>query len=318
MNDIMVPKQEIVTRWVIRGALAVGAVVAINAFGPSVNGALTLLHDATETTLKTGLLVVAGFAIYKFLPAFNLLLNSLARKATWRVIEFDPISPLENYQIEIKQEGQKFADQIRQLSGTVSQINTNRDDLMKQSDDAQAQYDAGMRLGKDPSSLRSFATRAGTLRASAQNISTVSARIAPVLDLLRKMYDVYKFQENELDDKIIGKKAEWSAFKAADASMNSARKLLSGSSKQLQFYEDASSLITKEFGSVFGQLNDLQLASQEVIDSIDIQKGVYDMEAFNRWQAKAKPLLIADQTSGSSSGVSIEGAPAAAPVFFQN
>lgn len=318
MNDVMVPKQEIVTRWLIRGALVVGAVIGINTFGPSVNGALTLLHDATETTLKTGLLVVAGFAVYKFLPTLNLLLNSLARKATWRVIEFDPISPLENYQIEIKKEGQKFADQIRQLSGTVSSIETNRDDLMKQADDAQAQYDAGMRLGKDPSSLRSFATRAGTLRNSAENISNVSARIAPVLDLLRKMYAVYKFQENELADKIVGKKAEWSAFKAADASMNSARKLLSGNSKQLQFYEDASSLIAKEFGSVFGQLNDLQLASQEVIDSIDIQKGVYDMQAFERWQAKAKPLLIEDHTGAPAPGIPAAATPVAAPVFFKN
>jgi hypothetical protein len=318
MKDIMVPKQEVVTRWLIKGALVAGAVIGINTFGPSVNGALTLLHDATATTMKTGLLLIGGFAIYKFLPTFNLLLNSLARKATWRVIEFDPISPLENYQIEIKKEGQKFADQIRQLSGTVSQIETNRDDLIKQADAAQEQYDAGMRLGKDPSSLRSFATRAGTLRGSAENISNVSDRIKPVLDLLRKMYEVYKFQENELADKIVGKKAEWSAFKAADAGMNSARKLLSGSSKQLQFYEDASSLIAKEFGSVFGQLNDLQIASQEVIDSIDIQKGVYDMQAFDRWQAKAKPLLLTDQTSTPLPTLTNLGMPTAEPVFFKN
>jgi hypothetical protein len=99
--------------------------------------------------------------------------------------------------------------------------------------------------------------------------------------------------------------------------MNSARKLLSGNSKQLQFYEDASSLIAKEFGSVFGQLNDLQLASQEVIDSIDIQKGVYDMQAFERWQAKAKPLLIEDHTPASST-TGLEAGAQAAPVFFQN
>ena len=318
MNPIMVPKEEIITRWAIRGALAATAVIGINTFGPSINGALTLLHDATATTMKTGLLLIGGFAIYKFLPTFNLLLNSLARKATWRVIEFDPISPLENYQIEIKKEGQKFADQIRQLSGTVSQIETNRDDLVRQADEAQTQYEAGMRQGKDPAQLRSFSTRAGTLRKSADTISNVSSRISPVLELLRKMYDVYKFQENELADKIVGKKAEWSAFKAADAGMNSARKLLSGSSKQLQFYEDASTLITNEFGSVFGQLNELQLASQEVIDSIDIQKGVYDMEAFDRWQAKAKPLLLTDQTT-TPLPIGIGAAvPTGAPVFFKN
>lgn len=318
MNEIMIPKQEVITRWAIRAALLAGAVIGINAFGPSVNGALTLLHTATATTMRTGMLLLGGFAVFKFLPTFNLLLNSLARKATWSLIEFDPISPLENYQDNIKSEGQKFADQIRQLSGTVSQIETNRDDLIHQADEAQTQYEAGMRQGKTPEQLRSFATRAGTLRKSADTISNVSGRISPVLDLLRKMYDVYKFQENELADKIIGKKAEWSAFKAADAGMNSARKLLSGSSKQLKFYEDASTLISNEFGTVFGQLNDLQLASQEVIDSIDIQKGVYDMEAFDRWQAKAKPLLLEDQSTTPLPIELTSGTPTPTSVFFKN
>jgi hypothetical protein len=297
MNDFMVPKQEVVTRWLIKGGLAAVAVIGINTFGPSINGALTIVHDATATTLRTALLLAGGFVLYKLAPVFNLALNSLARRMTWSLIQFDPISPLENYQAEIKKEGQKFSDQIRQLSGTVSQIESNRDDLIKQSEEAQVQYEAGMRQGRDPASLRSFSTRAGTLGKSAETIDAVAKRIAPVLALLRKMFDVYKFQENELADKIVGKKAEWDAFKAADASMSSARKLLSGSSKQLQFYDDASELISKEFGSVFGQLNDLQSASQEVIDSIDIQRGVYDVEAFDRWQAKAQPLLLPDRST---------------------
>ena len=55
-----------------------------------------------------------------------------------------------------------------------------------------------------------------------------------------------------------------------------------------------------------------------MIDSIDIQKGVYDMQAFERWQAKAKPLLIEDHTSAQAPGVPVAGTPAAAPVFFKN
>jgi hypothetical protein len=139
MNDLMVPKQEVVTRWLIKGGLAAVAVIGINTFGPSINGALTLVHDATATTLRTALMLAGGFVLYKLAPVFNLALNSLARRLTWSLIRFDPISPLENYQAEIRKEGQKFSDQIRQLSGTVSQIESNRDDLIKQSNEAQSQ-----------------------------------------------------------------------------------------------------------------------------------------------------------------------------------
>ncbi len=298
--DKLIPKQEVITKRVLQAITLLMLAVGVKMFFPTINDALLLLQQATSNLFSaalygTGAALVVGGA-FAFAPAVGLLYKSLARKLTWAMITLDPITPLQDWLKEVNENLAKFEEQVGKIAGIMSSIENKKNDLLQKAKEAQKLYDAGMQQKVDRVDLSGFATIIGANTRAAVKLEAILIRLRPMRDVFEKLTKAYSFNANELNSEIIAQTATWEASQAADEAISAGKKTL-GKSKGREFYDMASAHIQESFGESFGRLDNLKKMSEELISTVNIQTGIYDEEAFARWQKAAEPLLLEDQRS---------------------
>jgi hypothetical protein len=299
-GGLPVPGKEKLMRWIVGAGIGLTAVLAVNLFMPFVNTALGLLLTALQSLTGIAITgIVLALIVYLAMalaPAVKLGIRAFAHKLTWIVFEFNPIAPLEDWLDEVRREGASFEDQLQVIGGVTSSIEAQVGQLREK---------AGMadKLGKqaltkkNASAAETQAYAAGTYLESARRLEGMLGNLRPLANELGKIYDAYKSEEGKLKIDIEVKKNEWEVYQASNSALNSATNLLSRRSRRKKFYEDASTFITKRYASQFGRLQALKTLSREVIDSVDLERGVYSQDAMERWKKESAVLIDHDTQS---------------------
>jgi hypothetical protein len=292
------PVPEKVTKWLLYGATALVVTAGINIFGPSVNGALALVQQATSSLFSTALLgvgtaVVVGGA-FAIAPAVDLGFKSLSRHLTWSMIQFDPVTPLYTLLKEVQKNLNQFEEQRSSLAAVMQSIASRAEKANSAAKENQDKFNAGMSQGKAREELSQFSIRAGSSRKTVENLNAIHQKLNVMMSLFERLSKGFKFQRDNLEAEIESQKATWEAKVAADEALSAGKKLLGGT-KAREFYDLASRHIEDSYAETLGRFGVLKDLSTELLSSVDIQTGVYDQEAFARWEEAAKPLLIQDQ-----------------------
>lgn len=296
--DIPVPTQEKVGRWMTWALIAGAVVIGGNFLLPYANTFLGLVQTALATTANIVMSAI-GLAILAYLtltlaPVLKQSIDLFASRATWALINADPVAHLRIWLEEVRADKAEFSKQLEAIGAAKSTVEASRDRALEKAGRGQKEYNAGMRQGRTDMSSSSVA--AGKYAESAGRFAKMLVPLTTLEMELTKLYAVYEREEFNLKTDIDIQSTEWEVAQHAGKALDSAFRFLTKKSKKQAFAEQASKVISDRYAGQFGRLRTLKNMSQDLIKSFDLETGMYDAEAYEKWQQET--ALVIDNRPG--------------------
>ncbi|MCB0523313.1 MAG: hypothetical protein R3A50_05325 [Saprospiraceae bacterium] len=281
----------------------IGAIVGIGVFWSSILPTLVAL--ASNTLTLAGLLAALGVVVYMVLDpkSRNLvwyLYKSIMRGITGLFVKIDPISILKSYLSDLRSNLTKLSKQIgvlraqmRQLEGLMQK---NLNDIKMNLSIAEE----AKKKGQDKN--MALATRkAGRLQDANEKYQDLHKRMDVLKRILTKMYESSELVLEDTQDQIKIKEQEYRVIKSGHSAMKSAMSVLSGDPDKKAMFESAMETLAEDVGSKVGEMERFMDTSRNLMDSIDLQNGVFEeegLELLERWE-RDSPLLRMDHAGST-------------------
>lgn len=287
-------KPEGVTGGIFLVALAAAIFFLLNSFLP------TLLVLAENTLYLSGMLVALAGIIYMVLDpkARNLvwyMYQSVMRWITGIFVRIDPISILKSYIEDLESNLRNLSKQIGALRGQMRQLkglmDTNSADIQKNMDIAEQ-----AKKKSDDKNLTLSTRKAGRLQDANSKYDTLYQRMDVLYRILTKMYENSEFLLEDTKDQIQVKEQEYVAIKSGHSAIKSAMNILSGDPDKKQVFEMAMEQLADDVGNKVGELERFMDTSKHMMDTIDLQNGVFEdsgLKMLESWE-KDSPLLTSN------------------------
>ncbi len=257
----------------------------------------TLLVLAGNTLYLAGMLAALAAVIYVALDpkARNLvwyMYKSVMRAITGLFVKIDPISVLKSYLEDLKSNLTKLSKQIGALRGQMRQLKG----LMEGNN---AEIEKNMAIAEqakkksDDKSLMLATRKAGRLQESNAKYEVLYKRMDVLNRMLEKMYENSEFVLEDTQDQIRVKETEYIAIKTGHSAIKSAMSVLSGDPDKKELFEMSMEALADEVGDKVGEMERFMDTSRNLMDSIDLQNGVFEEEGLQmleRWEQDS-PLL---------------------------
>lgn len=296
--DIPVPWQEKAGRfltWAVIGGLVV---LGGNLLLPYVNSFLGLVQIALSSLTNIALtavgLIILSYATLTWAPVVKQAIDLSASRATWALINADPVAHLRIWLDEVRADKREFSKQLEAIGAAKATVEQSRDMALEKSGKSQREYNAGMRQGRQDMSSSSVA--AGKYSESAKRYEKMLIPLTTLEMELTKLYSVYEREEFNLKTDIDIQSTEWEVAQHAGKALDSAFRFLTKKSKKQAFAEQASKVISDRYAGQFGRLRMLKNMSQDLIKTFDLETGMYDAEAYENWQRET--ALVIDNRPG--------------------
>ncbi len=310
-----VPTQEKVARWVTWGIIGAAGVAALNFALPHLN---TLVFNAAElakngmylTFMLAGLLATV-YGVITFAPLFVQAVNVLSARATWALVEADPVGHLRVWLKEVRGDKEAFFGQLEAIGQAIGTVEGSRDAAQGEAEKAQNRYNAAKSQGRDDASM--FSVNAGKYGDSVKRFEKMLGPLKMLEAELQKLYRVYEREEFGLATDIDIQSKEWEVAQRAGSALDSAFRFLTKKSKKQAFAEQASKVIADRYAGQFGRLRTLKNMSHDLIATFDLETGMYDERAYLNWQQATTQVI--DNSSGKLEAVPVARVQAAKPLF---
>jgi phage shock protein A len=287
--------------------IAIGALITmvgayvITKTVPTLDAAVNLLTKLFASTINmfiTGaVLVVVLLALNEtFRPGgsirklFEQAYSSFINRITWAMLDVDPISPLLDFKRDVEARLADFNENFAKFDGTIKQLQMQEESFTKDADDQERLAKAAKTQGKD-AAFQTASYACGKLRESAANFHSMQQRLVPVRDTIAKLQQAAQVMASNIDVDIRIKRREWDAQKAMGGLDKAARGVLGGSAKQAQA-NDAMQVISTKYADQMGRLENLAATNQQLLDSIDLNKGAYSQELLDKWNKESGVMLV--------------------------
>lgn len=290
-----IPSQEKVARVATHIGLGALGIAGILVFMPYINQALNLVLSGVisgaEIAVITGLTFVGIFAAIRLWPVYKMLVESFANKATWAVLEYDPITPIRLWLQEVNKDKEELESQYREVGGVISQ-----NEQVVASDLAKAQTadkrfaEAVREHGDDSNEAKLMSLEPGTLRETAERIKANTQPLYVVRDTLKEVVDATAYTQRKAELDVEAVQQEYAAAQAVGRATDAANRVLRSRSDRKQKAMDSMKIIHDRYAANFGRLQSLRQLSQEVITSVDMDKGTYHQEALERLRNESRMI----------------------------
>jgi len=312
--EIPVPTQEKVGRWFTWALIGVAVVVGGNALLPHVNNLLGLIQVMLSSTVNivlTGVgLVFLIYLVMTLAPLTVQAVNVLAERMTWALIEADPVAHLRIWLKEVRADKQEFSTQLEGIGQAIATVEGSMANAQTESERAQNRYNAARNQGHDSAS--SFAATAGKYSESVKRYEKMLVPLKMLEMELQKLYKVYEREEFNLATDIDIQSKEWEVAQRAGSALDSAFRFLTKKSKKQAFAEQASKLISDRYAGQFGRLRTLKNMSHDLIATFDLETGMYDEQAYQKWQQATTQVI--DNRTGQLDQVPVTRIEQAKPI----
>ncbi len=259
----------------------------------------TLITLASNTLYLALILAALAGIIYVVLdPKMRNLIwymyKSVMRKITGWFVQIDPIGILKNYIDELKGNLVKMNKQISSLKGQMYKLS----EIIK-NNQREIQSNLGMaskarETGKD-SIMVLKARKAGRLQESNMKLEDLYKRMEVLYRVLSKMYENSEIMLEDLQDQVLVKEQEYKAIKASHSAIRSAMSVLSGSPDQRYMYDMALEAMAEDIGQKVGEMERFMDMSKNIMDSIDLQNGVFEedgLRMLETWEKEGVSRLL--------------------------
>lgn len=281
------------TGGIVFGLIAAGLVFLLIQFAPALIGLMQ------NTLYLAAMMAALGVAVYVALDpkTRNLvwyMYKSLMRWVTGLFVQIDPIAILKTHIEGLEQNLRKLSKQIgslrgqmRQLKGTMDSNNTEIQKNMALADRAKKQ--------NDEKSLALAARKAGRLQEANAKYDELYRKMEVLYRLLTKMYEDSEIVLEDTKDQVQLKEQEYKAIQASHTAIRSAMSILSGNPDQRAVFDQALEHMADEVSQKVGDMERFMVTSRNLMDSIDLQNGVFEEEGLRLLEQldKQSPLKTA-------------------------
>lgn len=248
--------------------------------------------------LAIGLGVLGGLVYILLDPKVRNLVwymyKSIMRWITGIFVQIDPIGILKSYIDDLKSSLGKMSTQIANLKGQMYKLS----EMIKQNQ-RDIQNNLGLaskakEVGRD-SIMVLKARKAGRLQESNMKLDDLYKRMEVLYRVLVKMYENSEIMLEDLKDQVSVKEQEYKAIKASHSAMRSAQAILSGNSDKKYMYDMALEAMANDVGQKVGEMERFMDMSRNVMDSIDLQNGVFEeegLELLEKWEKEGVSMLL--------------------------
>lgn len=268
-----------------------------------------LITLAQNTLYLSGMLAALGAVIYLVLdPKMRNLVwymyMSAMRWVTGLFVQIDPIGILKSYIEDLEKNLRTLSKQIGALRGQMRQLkgimDANNTEIQKNLVLAERAQKQG-----DEKNLTISTRKAGRLQEANTKYDVLLQKMEVLYRVLSKMYENSEIVLEDTRDQVNLKEQEYQAIKASHNAIRSAQSILSGSPDQRAMFDQALEAMAEEVSQKVGDMERFMDTSRNLLDSIDLQSGVFQEEGLQlleQWekqsplgapvprQAKEKPL----------------------------
>jgi phage shock protein A len=282
----------------VTGAIFTGALVLGG--GYLLYQALPTLIALASNTLYLGLILaaLAGLIYVVLDPKMRNLIwymyKSIMRSITGWFVQIDPIGILKSYIDDLRDNLGKMNKQISSLKGQMYKlselINTNQREIKN----SLGMASKAKETGKE-SIMVLKARKAGRLQESNMKLEDLYKRMEVLYRVLTKMYENSEIMLEDLQDQVVVKEQEYKAIKASHSAIRSAMSVLSGNPDQKYMYDMALEAMAEDVGQKVGEMERFMDMSKNIMDSIDLQNGVFEEEGINmleQWEKEGVSKLL--------------------------
>ena len=302
------PKERV---WVKRGvsiaAIAVvatvGAVV-FNSVAPTWIDALqylkSLTENATSALIAGGIFLGVGYLLFdlfgeggKLNALAGQFYSSMINKATWALLDIDPLSPLYDQRKEMESRKMVFDSSFADFDGTIENLRQKEQAYEADAKKAESRAKQAKAQSTDDvamaTTFQQLAYEAGRCREAAAQFAGMRLRLEPVRNTIMKLREAVVVMLSNLDIDIRIAKDTWAAQQNMDKMNQSARGVLQRSKADLA--ADAMELINTKYAAQIGALENLKDITKPLLDSISLDKGTYSDELLVRWESESREVL---------------------------
>jgi phage shock protein A len=257
-----------------------------------------LITLASNTLTLAGLLVGIGALTYVVLdPKMRNLVwyayQSVMRWITGIFVRIDPISILKSYIDDLGENLKKMSKQIGNLRGQMRQLS----DLMATNT---AEIENNMRLAEqakqqgDQANMALSARKAARLQEANGKYDALLKKMDILYRVLTKMYENSELVLEDTRDQVKMQEQEYQAIKTSHGAIKSAMSILTGDPDKRAMYDQALEALANDVGSKVGEMERFMDMSRGLMDSIDLQNGVFEEEGLRmieEWEKKSLVML---------------------------
>lgn len=257
----------------------------------------TLIALASDTLYLAGMLAALAAIVFVVLDpkTRNLvwyLYKSVMRWITGIFVKIDPISILKSYIEDLEETLRKMSRQIGALRGQMRQLKGTMD---ANTADIQKNMAAAEQAKKknDEKNTTLAARKAGRLQEANAKYEVLYNRMEVLYRILTKMYENSEIVLEDTKDQVNVKEQEYKAIQASHSAIRSAMSIVSGHPDQRALFDRALETLAEDVSNKVGEMERFMDTSRNLMDSIDLQSGVFEDEGLRlleKWE-KESPLL---------------------------
>lgn len=251
---------------------------------------------AQNTLYLAGMLAALAAAVYVMLDPKTRNLAWYLYKAAMRwitgiFVKIDPISILKSYIEDLEENLRKMSRQIGSLRGQMRQLKSTMDantaEIKKNMTVAEQ-----AKKKNDEKNMTLAARKAGRLQDANAKYETLYNRMEVLYRILSKMYENSELVLEDTIDQVKVKEQEYNAIHSSHSAIRSAMSIISGNPDQRAMFDRALEALADDVGVKVGEMERFMDSSRSLMDSIDLQNGVFEEEGLRlleQWE-KESPL----------------------------
>ena len=263
---------------------------------------LTVLVGQTFMLVVMGLLLFALISVItnkKVQTLVKYMFKSAMRAITGVFVEIDPIGIMRNYIDELREKRDTMATSRDKLRGQLvvldRQISANTQEHDKSMATAQHAHQKG-----NTAVFSVHSRQAGRLeKLNKESLVPLRAQIDLHLKALNKYYEVTGTVIDDLTNEVKAREIERKMILESHSAMRAAKAILNGGTDAKELFDQAMEFVVEDFGMKMGEIDSFIENSKGFVEGLDMQNGVYEVEALKKlqaWEAKADSILLG--TSG--------------------
>jgi len=218
------------------------------------------------------------------------------RALTGTFIQIDPIGILKTYIDDLKDNHEEMGKQISKLRGTIRILKNKIDENIKTAKNHMALATEAKKQEKR--ALMTISTRkAGRLQESNKTYHDLLKKMEVIYRVLCKMHENCGILIEDTQDQVEQKETEWTTVRQASSAMKSAMSIINGDKDKRAIYEEALEFMATDLGNKIGEMEHFMEMSENFMDGIDLQNGVFEEKGLNmleKWEKDADSWILGD------------------------
>jgi phage shock protein A len=266
------------------------------------------LVGLAQNVLSLTLLIVAiATILFVFInPKTRNLLwymyKSIMRSITGLFVKIDPIGILKSFVEDLESNLAKLSRQINTIRGQMRKLKNLVSDNGKEIE--QNLKLASVAHKQNNETQVTLATRkAARLKEANAKYENLLNRLEVMNRILDKMYKNSEILIEDTKDQVKVKEQERKAIRTSHSAMKSAMAIISGDPDKRAMFDAALEHIADDLSSKVGEMERFMEMSANVMDSVDLENGMFEeegMKMLEEWEKKSNILSLGDGTSTSS------------------